>query len=57
MKNAAKEAGSKWSTVYECVQRYSKQSVKFIRCLRSFFFLEKPLIDMAAHLIRLYAQL
>lgn len=57
MKNAAKEAGRKWSTVYECVQRYSKRSVKFIRCLRSFFFLEKPLIDMAAHLIRLYAKL
>jgi hypothetical protein len=54
MKTAAKEAGRKWSIVYECVQRFSKRSIKFIRSLRSFFFLERPLIEMAAYLVRLY---
>lgn len=46
----------KWSTIYEWVQGISKLSVTFIRSLKSCFFLEKPLIEMAAHLIPLCAQ-
>ena len=53
----AKEATKKWSTVYEYVQRYPNRSEKFIQCPKSLLFLEKPLIDIAAHLIRLLAKL
>lgn len=57
IKNVGKETGKKRSTVYACVQRYSKRSVKFIRCISAYFFSEKHLTDMAAHFIRLYGKL
>ena len=54
IKAVVNEADRKWSTIYEYIQRFTNRYVKFIKCLMS-SFLEMPLIDMAADLIRLYA--
>ena len=53
----AEKAGRKVSNMYERVKRFTKRSVKFIRCLKAYFFLDVPLSEAAAYLRRLYAKL
>lgn len=54
---AAAKAHRKVSFMYQHVQRATKRSIKFIRCLRSFFFINAPLHQMVAYLRHLYASL
>jgi len=55
MMASALKSGRKVSIVYQCVQRLTKRSLKFIRCLRAYFFTDAPLIQMANYLRALYA--
>jgi hypothetical protein len=57
LKEASAKAGRKVSSVYEHVKRFTKRSLKFIRCLRTHLFLEKPLAEVAAYLANLYQHL
>ncbi len=57
MKKAAGKAGRKVSSMYDCVKRLTKRSLKFIRCLRAYFFINAPLGETAAYLRTLYASL
>ena len=53
----ADKAGRKVSDMYQIVKRFSKISLKFIRCLRTYFCINTPLSKTAAYLRRLYAEL
>lgn len=57
MMASALKSGRKVSIVYQRVQRLTKRSLKFIRCLRAFFFKDAPLAQMANYLRVLYATL
>ena len=57
MKAAAAKAGREVSWVYEGVQRLSKRSLKFIRWLRLYFFVNALLRQVADYLRTLYATL
>ena len=57
MKKAARKAGRKVSSLYDCLNRLTKRSLKFIRCLRAYFFIKAPLSETAAYLRTLYATL
>lgn len=53
----ATKAGRKISNVYQNVQRFTKRSVKLLRSLQTYFFLNAPLADLADYLRKLYATL
>jgi hypothetical protein len=55
MKAVAAAAGREVSAVYDCVQRFTKRSLKFIRWLRLYFFRGDPLRQAADCLRTLYA--
>ena len=57
MKKTAAKAGRKVSSMYNYVKRFTKRSVKFIRALSAFFFINAPLGQTAAYLSDLYAKL
>ena len=57
MKKTAAKAGRKVSSMYDYVKRFTKRSVKFIRVLSAFFFIDAPLSHTAAYLSDLYAKL
>jgi hypothetical protein len=57
MKKTAAKAGRKVSSMYNYVRRFTKRSVKFIRALSAFFFIDAPLGQTAAYLSDLYAKL
>jgi hypothetical protein len=55
--NTASAAGRKVSSYYYSVQRLTKISLKFIRCLRGFLFIKAPISNLTHYLRRLYAVL
>ncbi len=55
MKKIAAKNRRKVSTMYDCVKRLTKRSVKFLRCLRAYFLLNVPVSEAAAYLRNLYA--
>lgn len=57
LNETAGKAGRKVSDMYQIVKRFSKISLKFIRCLRTYFCINTPLSKTAAYLRRLYAEL
>ena len=57
MKKVAKAAGRKWSSVYDRLSRFTKCSVKLFRTLRTFFFMDAHMWQMATYLRQLYAEL
>lgn len=57
MTKTATQADRKVSLMYQHVQRLTKRSVKFIRSLRTFFFLSAPLQQLVDYLRQLYATL
>ena len=57
MMSSADKCGRKVSIFYQIVQRFTKRSLKFIRCLRAYFFIPAPLSQMASYLRTLYAHL
>jgi hypothetical protein len=57
MMSSADKCGRKVSIFYQIVQRFTKRSLKFIRCLRAYFFIPAPLSQMASCLRTLYAHL
>ncbi len=57
MKKTAAKAGRKVSSMYNYVKRFTKRSVKFIRALSAFFFINAPLSQTATYLSDLYAKL
>jgi len=57
MIKTAQETGRGVSSVYYFVQRFTKHSLKFIRCLRAYFFINAPLCQAVRYLRGLYATL
>ncbi len=57
MAATAVQAARPVSSMYQHVQRFTKRSLKFIRSLRAFFFMEAPLTRFVEQLRRLYAVL
>ena len=55
MMSSADKCGRKVSIVYQIVQRFTRRSLKFIRCLRAYFYIPAPLSQMASYLRTLYA--
>lgn len=57
MVKTASAAGRKVSSFYYTVQRLTKISLKFVRCLRGFLFKKAPISNLAQYLRQLYAVL